>query len=256
MQEEFIYAKIKLNIRVVGVKMSKVVITADKLRKRKRTFKISRIIVLILLILFSFAYIILGIIYNGGKFTITLDPSFALESGIVLYENKEIKDKKNKLYASEIDFMDNISVKWIDPNVDNAGDGAHNGENYIAYTFYLENEGKEVMNYWLECTIDDVIRHVDEAVRIMIFLNGEKTIYAKENSLTKEAEEGTEKFYSSTLPILRERKDFKPGDIDKYTVVVWLEGDDPDCVDALIGGEIKMHMDIREEHIEQEKDKK
>lgn len=256
MQEESIYAKINLNIRVVGVKMSRIVITADKLRKRKKTSKIARIIVLILLILFSFAYIILGIIYNGGRFTITLDPSFALESGIVLYENKEIKDKKNKLYASEIDFMDNISVKWIDPNVDNAGDGAHNGENYIAYTFYLENEGKETLNYWMECTIDDVIRNVDEAVRIMIFQNGQPTIYAKENSLTKEPEPDTEKFYSSTLPVLRERKDFTPGSVDKYTIVIWLEGDDPDCVDALIGGEIKMHMDIREEHIEQEKDKK
>lgn len=236
--------------------MSRIVITADKLRKRKKTSKIARIIVLILLILFSFAYIILGIIYNGGRFTITLDPSFALESGIVLYENKEIKDKKNKLYASEIDFMDNISVKWIDPNVDNAIDGAHNGENYIAYTFYLENEGKETLNYWMECTIDDVIRNVDEAVRIMIFQNGQPTIYAKENSLTKEPELDTEKFYSSTLPVLRERKDFTPGSVDKYTIVIWLEGDDPDCVDALIGGEIKMHMDIREEHIEQEKDKK
>lgn len=236
--------------------MSRIVITADKLRKRKKRYKIARIIILILLIIFSFAYIILGIIYNGGRFTITLDPTFSLESGIVLYENKELKDKKNKLYASELDFMDNISVKWIDPNVDNIKDGAHNGDNYIAYTFYLENEGKETLNYWVECTIDDVIRNVDEAIRIMIFLNGEKTIYAKENSLTKEAEEGTEKFYSNTLPILRQRKAFKPGSVDKYTIVIWLEGDDPDCVDALIGGEIKMHMDIREEHIEQENSKK
>ena len=90
----------------------------------------------------------------------------------------------------------------------------------------------------------------------MIFLNGEPTIYAKENSLTKEAEEGCEKFYSNTLPVLRERKSFKPGEIDKYTIVIWLEGDDPDCVDALIGGEIKMHMNIREEHIEQKESKK
>ena len=68
--------------------MSRVVITADKLRKRKKRYKITRIIILILLIIFSFAYIILGIIYNGGRFTITLDPTFSLESGIVLYENK------------------------------------------------------------------------------------------------------------------------------------------------------------------------
>ena len=44
-------------------------------------------------------------------------------------------------------------------------------------------------------------------------------------------------------------KDFKPLDIDRFTIVVWLEGDDPDCVNAIIGGEIKMHMNIREEHI-------
>ena len=206
---------------------------------------------LILLILFSLLYFILGIIYSGGRFTITLDPTFGLESGIVLYESLDRKEVKNRLYASELEFMDNISVNWIDSDVDNQADGAHNGDNYIAYTFYLENEGNEILNYWVECIVDDVIKNVDEAIRIMIFLNGEKTIYAKENSVTKKAEKDTEKFYSDTLPVLRERKNFKPGDVDKYTVVIWLEGDDPDCVDALIGGEIKMHMDIREEHVEQ-----
>ena len=45
----------------------------------------------------------------------------------------------------------------------------------------------------------------------------------------------------------------KPGDVDKYTIVIFLEGDDPDCLNNLIGGEIKMHMDITEEHIEENK---
>ena len=40
----------------------------------------------------------------------------------------------------------------------------------------------------------------------------------------------------------------QPGDIDKFTIVVYLEGDDPECDDSLIGGEMKMHMDITEEH--------
>ena len=44
-----------------------------------------------------------------------------------------------------------------------------------------------------------------------------------------------------------------PGDIDKFTIVIWLEGDDPDCLNNLIGGEIKMHMDIYEEHIDEDK---
>lgn len=46
------------------------------------------------------------------------------------------------------------------------------------------------------------------------------------------------------------RQDFKPGDIDRFTIVVFIEGDDPDCTNALLGGELKMHMDITEEHVD------
>ena len=229
--------------------MSSIIVKADKLERRKKINKWLKRVSLVLMIIFAFLYIILAIIYNGGNFTITLDPTFAADTGIILYENHEKKEKKNRLYAKEIDSMDNISVKWIPDNINDEKDGAHNGENYIAYTFYLENEGSEDVNYWVECTIDDVIRKIDEAVRIMVILNGEKVIYAKENSVTKQTEEGTEKFYKEKTPILRHRENFKPGEIDKYTIVIWIEGDDPDCVDALIGGEIKMHLDIRDEHI-------
>ena len=42
-------------------------------------------------------------------------------------------------------------------------------------------------------------------------------------------------------------EDFKVGDIDKYTVVIFIEGNDEECTDALIGGEIGLHMKIIEE---------
>ena len=41
--------------------------------------------------------------------------------------------------------------------------------------------------------------------------------------------------------------------IDKFTIVIYLEGEDPDCLNNIIGGEIKMRMDIREEHVDDEK---
>ena len=47
-------------------------------------------------------------------------------------------------------------------------------------------------------------------------------------------------------------ENFKVGDLDKYTVVIFIEGSDPDCIDALIGGEIDLHMNITEEHIPQQ----
>lgn len=229
-----------------------VVVTADKLVRRKKAMKITKIVFLCVILLLAIVFFILAVIYNGGRFVITLDPNFSLESGIVIYENLEDKDAKRKLYAEEINFMDNISIKWLPNDIDTAYEGSHNGQNYIAYTFYIENQGKEVVNYWYEVEIDDVIKNVDEAVRIMIYRNGVKTVYAKINADTLKEEEGTKAFYSDTIAVLEPRKNFEPGNVDKFTVVVWLEGDDPDCVNAIIGGEIKMHMDITEEHIEQE----
>ena len=52
--------------------------------------------------------------------------------------------------------------------------------------------------------------------------------------------------------MLEKEENFKPGDVHKYTVIIWIEGEDPECVDNIIGGEVKMRMRLTEEHIEQE----
>ena len=66
--------------------MSYVKVTAEGLKKRKSRAKKARIILLILIIIFTLLYIVLGLIYNGGRFTITLDPNFSSKSGIVSLE--------------------------------------------------------------------------------------------------------------------------------------------------------------------------
>ena len=37
-------------------------------------------------------------------------------------------------------------------------------------------------------------------------------------------------------------EDFKPGDVDKYTILMWVEGNDPECVNEILGGHMKMSM--------------
>lgn len=49
--------------------------------------------------------------------------------------------------------------------------------------------------------------------------------------------------------MLEKNENFQVDSEDKYTIVIWVEGDDPDCIDELIGGEIKMNMRLTEEHI-------
>lgn len=222
---------------------------SDKIRKREVKIKVVRVAILITIIFLIIIYFILRTIYDMGDFTITLDPQSELRSGLVMYESIENKEQRQILNADELEFMDNISVNWLPDNLNDEADGGHNGENYIAYTFYLENQGSNTINYWYGVHIDDVIKNVDRAVRVMIYRNGERTIYAKANEQTGEAEEGTETFFSEEYALMEQRAGFNPGDMDKFTIVIYLEGDDPDCVDAIIGGEMKMTMEITEEHI-------
>lgn len=235
--------------------LTNVKVTAQKLEKRKKRLKYTKRIVIILFILLLAIFFVLMVIYKGGSFTVTLDPNFSLKSGLVLFEHLDNPEPKNRLYAKEIDFMDNISVNWLPQNINNEAEGAHNGENYIAYTFYVGNHGKETINYWYQINILDVIKNVDEAIRIMIYQNNERIIYAKKNELIGNPEEGTTPFYSDDIAVLKQRKHIKPNENDKYTIVIYLEGDDPECVDAIIGGEIKLKMEITEEHIENAKEK-
>ena len=233
-----------------------VIVTADKVKKKKVTSRVVKITSLLLLLFLICLYGLLSIAYSQGSFTITLDSQETINSGLAIFDSLNNSQPKRKLEAIPIKFMDNISYKWLPDDIDGEYEGSHNGENYIAYTFFIENQGNEVLNYWYEVMIDDVIKNVDEAVRFRIYLNGEYVTYAKKNSIADEAEPGTVRFKdiendNGTI-ILEKRPNFRPGDFDKMTIVVWLEGDDPDCTDPLIGGELKMHMKITEEHIEQE----
>ncbi|MDD5980088.1 MAG: hypothetical protein PUC23_03140 [bacterium] len=225
-----------------------VLVKANRIKTRKKFYQKAKWILLFLLIFLIILYFILEVTYNGGRFTISLDKNTTLKQNLVLYEDIRYKEPQVKLSAGKIDFLDNISVDWIPSNIDNEKDGSHNGNNYIAYTYYVENVGEDVVDYWTELYIDDVIKNVDEALRVMVYENGEKTIYAKINNITGLPEENTIPFYSKDKAFVRQRRLFNPNEVDKYTIVIWLEGDDPDCLDDILGGEIKLHIKIRDEH--------
>ena len=221
-----------------------------KKRARKKVFKVLLVVTVLFLIN---VYFILAIFYRGENFTITLDSEYGRESSLIIYERQnESDDWRNFLRSDDIEFFTDISGDWIPIDIDNGGDGSHNGRNYIAYTFYAENRGQDTINYWATIKIDDVVRNVDEAIRVMVFKNGNKVTYAKNSRETGQPEPETVPFVDEDTVMLEVTEDFKVGDVDKYTIVIWIEGDDPECKNDLIGGEIKMHMTLTEEHILQD----
>ena len=144
-----------------------------KQEKRKKSRRIAFRVILARIVIFLInVYIILSIFYRGENFTVTLDSEYGRESGLVIYEDKEHKYTRTFLRSKDIDFFTDISVNWLPEDIDNGGDGSHNGKNYIAYTFYAENMGQDTINYWTTIKIDDVIKNVDEDIRLMVFKMG------------------------------------------------------------------------------------
>ena len=229
--------------------MNDVEVKAQKIYKRKLIKRIIKVSLLLLLVIISVIYLVLYVAYQSGRFTVSLDKNLSNQKNVYLSEIGNVNDKTRHLAAETVNYMDNISIKWLPEDIDTEADGSHNGDNYIAYSFYVVNGGNESVHYWFEIDVDDSIKRVDEAIRVMVYRNGKPIVYAKENEKTKEAEPGTKKFVSDSVAVLEQRKNFKPKSKDRYTVVVWIEGDDPECKNDLLGGEIKMHIDITEEHL-------
>lgn len=231
------------------VEKKRIKLSSEKITKRDKKLKYLKLFLSISSLFLIVVYSILSIIYADGKFTINIDKDFSKKTGMVIYSDSNDKQPKLILEVKEVGLIDNISMDWLPKNINNEADGSHNGDNYIAYTFYVENRGSENISYWYRIPIINVIRNVDEAVRVMMYRNDEKVVYAKA-SKTGDPEKGTIPFYSEDTVALEKREGLEPGKIDKYTIILWLEGDDPECIDSIIGGELKLNMEFNEEFLE------
>jgi len=157
-----------------------VVVKADRVRGWRKLWRFVKISILLLLLILIIIYFVLKILFDDGSFIVSLERNEMLYSGLAMYESLNDPTPKRILRAKDLQFMDNISIKWLPNDKEiTAPEGSHNGDNYIAYTFYMENQGKTVLDYWYYVYMDDVIKHADEALRIMIYVNDKKTVYAK-----------------------------------------------------------------------------
>jgi len=218
--------------------------SAKETKRYKLLMRILGLIVLILILLVTAAYAISYFYDKFGSFTVKINKYDMVQQGLSLSETPDYDISKSILNADIVYNMTNISGEDLPDNIDMIN-GTHNGENYIAYTFYLVNSGDDTLSYTGEMTIENVTLGVDEAVRIAVYQNGEKTVYGKTKSNGSGIESDCDsEFLSSTVVMRTERDKFEPKARDKYTIVIWLEGNDPDCLDNIIGGTLKLGMDF------------
>ncbi len=220
-------------------------VTAEKVYRRKLFTRIVKMGLLILLLFFSVLYLILYVVNSNGYFTIKLDKNLKSERHILLSSDSEFSAETVEIKVKGLEYMDNITEGWIPFDELTSKEGDNSDDNYIAYTFFVKNDGNENVDYKSKIVIESVIKNVDEAVRVALYTNGERKVYAKK-AKDGNAEPNTISFLSNHLIMQQDRDNIKPGEIDRYTVIVWLEGKDPECIDDIIGGEMKMAMVITE----------
>lgn len=219
--------------------------TAKEVKKYTVLMRVTGLITVALIGFIAIGYAISYFYNKYGSFTIKVNKYDMVNQGLSLSETPEFDKTVSMLTADIVYDMTNISGEDLPDNIDKVN-GNHNGRNYIAYTFYVHNSGKDTVTYEGDLTIQNVTKNVDEAIRVALYINGEKTVYGKTKSSGNGKEtDCDEEFLTSAQVMHTKQEDFDPGATNKYTVVIWLEGNDPDCIDDIIGGVIKMQMDFR-----------
>lgn len=219
--------------------------TAKEVKRYTILMRVTGLIAVALVALIAIGYAIAYFYNKYGSFTIKVNKYDMVNQGLSLSETPDFDKTISVLTADIVYDMTNISGNDLPENIDKVN-GNHNGKNYIAYTFYVHNSGQDTVTYEGDLTIENVTKNVDEAIRVAVYTNGEKKVYGKTKSDGSGKESDCDAEFLTAEQVMHTTvEDFDPGATNKYTVVIWLEGNDPDCVDSIIGGVIKMQMDFR-----------
>lgn len=217
-----------------------------------------------------------------GHFTINLSNNLVAQ-GFELSNTKDFANPTSRIYGTPVEDAPCISITDLPEEIDDI-DGSHNGRNYFAHTFYLAKRGEGEADYGFSLSINSESLDASKAIWVMLFEDGVPVVYANPNGKTGESEclpaKGNDRFGYKAIPfadrglpedqysIITERaghtyyrlnprtfedeevvtesvrENVKQDEVHKYTVVIWLEGDDPDCTNNLIGAHIGLQMDF------------
>ncbi|MCI9448863.1 MAG: hypothetical protein HFE30_01240 [Clostridiales bacterium] len=217
-----------------------------------------------------------------GHFTIHLSDGMFKE-GFTLSDNVDFTNPTTQLFANPAQGVPCISINQLPTDIDEI-DGEHNDQ-YFAYTYYIRNEGENTVDFDWTLDLTSETQSVSEAVWVMLFCDGEMRFFAKQNRESGEREaipsfgdngrgytnlpikslaENSDQFevvkqdgqitywrivpdkFESPLRVTHgSQSEVNPMEVHKFTVVMWLEGDDIDTNDSVIGGHLGIEMNFK-----------
>ncbi len=214
---------------------------ASAAKKYMLQMRLLRGLVSVILVFFFAGYVSVSLYQKFGSLSISVNKYDSSRYSLILSETRDFSSPAATIAAKEVPDITNISGDDLPADLDNI-DGQHNGANYFAYTFYLMNNGENTLTYEYKIVFSNITNAVDKAIRIRLYVDGTPTTYARTRSDGTGPEPGTVEFLSANTVMTGSKANFEPENVSKFTLVIWIEGGDPDCTDELIGGELKCEM--------------
>lgn len=217
--------------------------SAEEIKRYRIRMRILPVILIFAVTLTSVIYVVAALYDKYGSFTVSVNKLDNVKYSLSLCEERNFKNRTSRLNAKASEEITNIRKQDLPEDLDMI-DGLHSGLNHVAYTFYLRNVGNTAVTYEYLIYIVNVTQELDRAVRVRLYVDGVPTDYARTRTDGEGAEPETTEFISLTTVCRRQVEDFRVGDTTKFTVVIWLEGTDPDCTNDKLGGTFKIDMAI------------
>lgn len=235
---------------------------AEEMTKEQKRRRIARWLIIGILAIIIILWLLSCMTTQFGDLVVSVDKDLETK-GVILSETADFKNPQVILDGGSAKNVYDYTYTFFetrDKVLDQLDeiDGSHNGANYFAYTFYIKNNGTETFDYIANLEVTGVSKSCDEAARIMVYKNGEPTIYAKPKLGTKDtpefvSDENSDKavlFLDNDTVFSKTMEDFSPGDTDKYTVVIWFEGEDSECINDIMGGHMRLSMNLEAAELE------
>lgn len=218
-------------------------------------FKRPAILIGLLASLFLACLIIILSLFMGqeaGNFVIQVE-SGNVRKSITLTTSLENPDYTSRLEASSVTNMTNTTYSRFQNRIDNYRntDGVFIDEDMHVYslTFYLVNDCEETLDVIASMYYSNVTNNLETAVRILTISSQNDTMNCYQAKDEVETDYGAEypsvsHFPGSGVAFNENILAFGPRKTIKYTILFWLEGMDPDCVDAIRLGTIRFSLKL------------
>ncbi len=232
----------------VAVKETAIHRTAREVKLYRRLMKILPAAAGAIAALAVVGYVAAMMYSKYGSFTVTVNNFDNVQYALSLSEYPEFNEATARLNADAIKDIDCMRTADVPGHLDDWDNPNNSKGNYLAYSFYVKNAGRETVDVNYELFIRGATLGIERAVRVRLYTgetgNRSYTDYAYPKTSGGGPEEGTKIFKTDSTITTGQILQMKTGDIYKFTVVIWIEGDDPDANDDILGGQFKIDMNL------------